>query len=58
MDFFDKMGFLALASRLKRLTDRLYKDGENVYKELNINFKPKWFTILYFINHSKYFSNH
>lgn len=45
MDFLQQLGPLALASRLKRLTDRLYRSGEQVYSTLGIEFEPRWFMV-------------
>ena len=44
MDFLDTLEELALASRLKRLSDRLMTDMAEIYREANTDFKPRWFT--------------
>lgn len=49
MDFIEELGLLAIASRMKRLTDRLMKGGSQVYKSLDIDFEPRWFTVFYLI---------
>ncbi len=49
MDFIKELGYLAIASRMKRLTDRFMRGGREVYKSLNIDFEPRWFTVFYFI---------
>ena len=41
MDILQQLGMLALASRFKRLTERLYKSGEQVYAALGIDFQPR-----------------
>ena len=45
MDLFDTLQELALASRLKRLSDRLMADMAEIYREANADFKPRWFTV-------------
>lgn len=45
MDLFDTLEELALASRLKRLSDRLMADMAEIYREANADFKPRWFTV-------------
>jgi DNA-binding MarR family transcriptional regulator len=46
MDFLRNLGPLAMASRLKRLTDRLYRSGERIYADQGAAFEPRWFTIV------------
>jgi DNA-binding MarR family transcriptional regulator len=48
-DYISELGALALASRLRRLLQRLHTDGERVYQTLNIDFKPKWFPALHLL---------
>jgi ribosomal protein S18 acetylase RimI-like enzyme/predicted transcriptional regulator len=49
MDFIKELGYLAIASRMKRLTDRFMRGGGEVYKSLNIDFEPRWFIVFYLI---------
>jgi DNA-binding MarR family transcriptional regulator len=49
LDYIDELGSLALASRLKRLLNRMHADGEKVYRDLNIDFKTKWFPVLHLL---------
>jgi DNA-binding MarR family transcriptional regulator/N-acetylglutamate synthase-like GNAT family acetyltransferase len=49
MDFINELGYLAIASRLKRLTDRFMRGGSQAYKSLGIDFEPRWFTVFYLI---------
>jgi len=53
MNFLNKLGLVAVASRLKRITDLFYYEGAKVYKGLNINFQPKWFTIFKLLSYTK-----
>jgi DNA-binding MarR family transcriptional regulator len=50
VDYIDELGSLALASRLKRLLNRMHADGEKVYRDLNIDFKTKWFPVLHILS--------
>ena len=50
MDYIDELGSLALASRLKRLLNRMHTDGEKVYRDLKIDFKTKWFPVLHLLD--------
>lgn len=49
MDFIKALGYLAVASRMKRLTDRFMRGGSQAYKSLGIDFEPRWFTVFYLI---------
>lgn len=46
-DIIEELGSLALATRLKNLSERLAKDVAQVYKESAFNFEPRWFTLIY-----------
>ncbi|HEY0610842.1 MAG TPA: bifunctional helix-turn-helix transcriptional regulator/GNAT family N-acetyltransferase [Chitinophaga sp.] len=46
-DVLVQLGHLASGSRLKRITDKLYIDGDKIYKDNNIDFKASWFSIYY-----------
>jgi len=50
LDLVKQLGPLALASRLKRLSERLLKDGAAIYKSQGIDFQPRWFPVLYLLN--------
>jgi len=47
MNIFNESGALAISTRLQRLSDRLRKDGQLIYKANNIDFEPKWFPVIY-----------
>lgn len=42
----DEVGILAISTRLQRLSDRLRKDGEQIYKLFDVDFQPKWFPVI------------
>jgi 2-hydroxychromene-2-carboxylate isomerase len=46
MDLIIELGELALASRLKRLSERLMRDVSRVYRELDEPFEARWFPLL------------
>jgi len=50
MDYVRQLGMLAIASRIKRLSDRFIKGGIEVYKELGIDFEPSLFTAFYLLS--------
>ena len=45
MDFFEEQGVVAIASRLRRLTETLTHDDAEIYKMAGLDFKPKWFPV-------------
>ena len=45
MVFIHRLGPLALGSRLKNLSDRLMKEMSTIYRQLGVEFEPRWFTI-------------
>ena len=40
------LGGLALGSRLKRLSDRLYRGVARIYRELDVEMEPRWFPVV------------
>lgn len=52
MDLLRKLGPLAIASRLRRLTEWLYKDGAYIYEEQSLDFEPRWFPLFYLLKES------
>jgi len=49
MDFLKDLGYLAIASRMKRLTDALLRGGSEAYRSLGLDFEPRWFTLFYLL---------
>lgn len=43
----EELGSLALATRLKNLSERLAKDVATIYKESDFDFEPRWFAVVY-----------
>lgn len=51
---FDKIGEKALGSRLRALSDKVTEDAQRIYNLYNVELKPKWFPVYYFLsNHDK-----
>ena len=47
MDFYKKVGKMALGSRLRRLSEKLTDQAGEVYKVYDISMNPKWFPVFY-----------
>ena len=46
-DIIEELGSLALATRLKNLSERLARDVSQVYKQSAFDFEPRWFALVY-----------
>ncbi|MBN1426184.1 bifunctional helix-turn-helix transcriptional regulator/GNAT family N-acetyltransferase [Candidatus Fermentibacteria bacterium] len=46
MDFVGQLGTFAFGTRLKRLSDEVLRQGGLVYRSQNVDFEPRWFTIV------------
>ncbi len=46
-DLIKELGELGMATRLKRLGDRLSQDVARIYKSRSLDFEPRWFTTMY-----------
>lgn len=53
MDEFIKLGYLAGATRFRRISDKLYLDGNKLYSDTNIQFKSSWFSVYYALSISE-----
>ncbi|MBN1425398.1 GNAT family N-acetyltransferase [Candidatus Fermentibacteria bacterium] len=51
-ELINALGELALASRLKRLSDRLMLDATRVYHDHGVDFEPRWFLLFYELHRS------
>jgi len=45
-DIIHKMGYIALATRLKRVSDKMTYSTRLMYKNLNIDIEPNWYLVL------------
>ncbi len=50
LDLIGELGELAVASRLRRLSERLMQDATQIYQDAGVEFQPKWFPIFYLLN--------
>jgi DNA-binding MarR family transcriptional regulator/N-acetylglutamate synthase-like GNAT family acetyltransferase len=48
-DSISKLNFLAGATRFRRISEKLYVDGDKIYKESGFNFKASWFSVFYIL---------
>ncbi len=53
MDLVNELAELALATRLKRLSERLSADVSKIYKESEVDFEARWFLILSLLEREK-----
>ena len=49
-DLIQQLGPLALASRLKRLGERLQRDVSQVYRDQKLDFHARWFPVAYLLS--------
>ena len=49
MNVFNELAELALASRLRRLSDVFMRDVTQVYRNYGLDFEPKWFPLFYLL---------
>ncbi|MEM9545196.1 MAG: bifunctional helix-turn-helix transcriptional regulator/GNAT family N-acetyltransferase [Bacteroidota bacterium] len=47
VDTLKALGHLAGATRFRRISEKLYLDGDKIYKDANTNFKASWFSVYY-----------
>lgn len=52
-DILKELGFLAGATRFRRISEKLYLDGDKIYKEAGIDFKASWFSVFYVLAKNK-----
>jgi DNA-binding MarR family transcriptional regulator len=50
MDILQNLGALAVAARLKRMSETIMRSGAQVYQFYGINFEPKWFPLYYYLS--------
>lgn len=44
-DILKELGYLSLASRLKRISDNMIHSGRQMYKDLGYDIEPNWFLV-------------
>lgn len=45
-----KIGYLAGATRFRRISEKLYVDGDQIYKDAGIHFRASWFSVFYILS--------
>jgi len=50
VDIIKQLGALAFASRLRRLSEQLMKDVVGIYRQQAVDFRPRWFPVLYLLH--------
>ncbi|MBF4516650.1 GNAT family N-acetyltransferase [Flavobacterium sp. ANB] len=53
MDFFDKVGKVALGSRLRLMTASITDDATKIYELYGVDFMPKWFPVFYVLTEER-----
>jgi GNAT superfamily N-acetyltransferase/predicted transcriptional regulator len=53
MDFHNKVGKMALGSRLRRLSELLTEQASEVYSLYGVDIQPKWFPVFYVLSASE-----
>ncbi|MDB5117159.1 MAG: MarR family transcriptional regulator [Mucilaginibacter sp.] len=53
MDFYNKVGKMALGSRLRGLSDKITNDAAQVYGLYTIDMQPRWFPVFYVLSKTK-----
>jgi len=48
-DKISKLGYLAGATRFRRISEKLYVDGDKIYKDSGEDFKSTWFSVFYIL---------
>jgi DNA-binding MarR family transcriptional regulator/N-acetylglutamate synthase-like GNAT family acetyltransferase len=51
MDFFDRVGTLAIGTRLRRLSDSFTDSARQIYRLYGLDLDPKWFPVFYVLSH-------
>ncbi|MBW1294989.1 bifunctional helix-turn-helix transcriptional regulator/GNAT family N-acetyltransferase [Aquimarina litoralis] len=47
IDVLNDLGYLAGASRFRRISEKLQQDGDKIYADAKIRFKASWFSVYY-----------
>jgi len=49
MGFIEELGTFALGTRIKNLSDSLMRDVGRIYKDLDADFEPRWFSMFHYL---------
>jgi len=50
MEFYNKVGKVAIGSRLRMLTEKITEDASYIYSLYDIDMQPKWFPVFYVLS--------
>lgn len=50
MQFFEKLGIMAIGSRLRMLTDTITEDASPIYQLYGMDFKATWFPVFFLLS--------
>lgn len=53
MDFIKELGYRAIATRMRRLTDLFMRGAIEAYQAFQIDFEPRWFAFFYLLHSQK-----
>lgn len=53
MEFYSKLGQMAIGSRLRMLTDMITEDASRIYQLYGMDFKAKWFPVFFLLSDGK-----
>lgn len=53
MEFFDKVGKVALGSRLRLMTTMITDDAAKIYELYGVDFVPKWFPVFFILSEKR-----
>ncbi len=53
MNFFDNVGFMAIGTRLRMLSEKMTEDASKIYEMYNVDLKPKWFPVFYVLSQNE-----
>lgn len=53
MDFFDRVGTMAIASRLRRVSEIFTENDRKIYQLYDVPLDPKWFPVFYVLSHAE-----
>ena len=51
MEFFDRVGTMAIGSRFRRLSDNFTDHARRIYHMYDVGLDPKWFPVFYVLSH-------
>lgn len=52
-DLLTSLGYLALGSRMRRLTEMMWRDVARIYQQHEIEFEPRWFPVYYLLSNGQ-----